>query len=47
VETVVAPNMDVVRKGMVIGFTTNLGRGSSGFLVGGNLRKSSKLPTSC
>jgi hypothetical protein len=28
---VVVPNMDFVRRGVVIGFVTNLGCGSSGF----------------
>ncbi len=36
-EMVVAPNMDVVRRGTLIGFVTNLGNGSSGVLVGRNL----------
>jgi hypothetical protein len=36
--------MDVVRKGMVIGSTINLGRGWSGFLAKKNLRMSSRLP---
>ncbi len=31
VEMVVVPNMDFVRRGVVIGFVTNLGCGSSGF----------------
>ncbi len=43
VEMVVEPNMDVVRKGMVIGSATNLSRGSSGFLAKRNLRRSSGL----
>jgi len=45
VETIIVPNTNVVRRGVVIGFTTNLGHGSSGFLVGRNLSKSSGLPT--
>jgi hypothetical protein len=33
VETIVAPNMNVVRRGVVIGFATNLGHGSCEFLA--------------
>jgi hypothetical protein len=40
----VVPIMDVVRKRMVIGSATNLGRGLGGVLVKRNLRKNSKLP---
>ncbi len=36
--------MDVVRRGVVIGFVVNVSRGSSEFLVGVNLNRSSKLP---
>jgi hypothetical protein len=43
-EIVVAPNMDVVRRGVVIGFVVNVNRGSSEFLVGVNLNRSLKLP---
>jgi hypothetical protein len=32
-ETMVVPIMDVVKKGMVIGSTTNLGHGFNGVLV--------------
>jgi hypothetical protein len=42
VETIVAPNMNVVRR-VVIGFAINLGHGSSGFSVGRNLNRSSGL----
>jgi hypothetical protein len=45
VETVVAPNMNVVRGGMLIGFIVNLGNRSNGVLVGSNLSRSSILPT--
>ncbi len=45
VETVIAPNMDVVKKGMVIGFVLNVSRGLNGFLAGRNLSRSSRLPT--
>ncbi len=40
VEMVVALNMDVVRKGMVIRSATNLGCGSSGFLAKRKLKRS-------
>jgi hypothetical protein len=43
-ETIVAPNTDVVRKGMVIRYAINVSHGSSEFSTGGNLNKSSKLP---
>jgi hypothetical protein len=43
VETMFVPIMDIVRKGMVIGSATNLGRGLGGVLVKRNLKKSSKL----
>ncbi len=43
VETVIMPT-DVVERGRVIGFATNLGCGLGGFLMKGNLNKSSKLP---
>ncbi len=36
--------MNVVRKGVVIGFATNLGQGSGGFLVRMNLSRSLGLP---
>jgi len=40
VEMVVALNMDVVRKGMVIISATNLGCGSNGFLAKRKLKRS-------
>ncbi len=40
----VMPNMNVVRRGVIIRFATNLGHGSGRFLMGRNLNKSSKLP---
>ncbi len=43
VETMVVPIMDVITKGMDIGFATNLGCGLGGVLVKRNLRKSSRL----
>jgi hypothetical protein len=30
VEIIIAPNIDIVRKGILIGFVTKLGNGSSG-----------------
>jgi len=45
VETVVAPNIDVVRRGMLIGFTTKLGSGSNGVSARRDLSRSSVLPT--
>jgi hypothetical protein len=42
---VVAPNTYVVRGGVLIGFTTNLGRGLDEVLVGRNLKKSLRLLT--
>jgi hypothetical protein len=38
-EMVVAPNMDVVRKGTLIGFATNLGSGLGGILLGRTLNR--------
>jgi hypothetical protein len=43
VETIVAPSIDVVKKGVLIGCTTKLGSGSNGVLVGKNLNQSSTL----
>jgi hypothetical protein len=40
---VVAPNMNLIRKGIVIGFATNLGCGLGRFLVRRNLSRSSGL----
>jgi hypothetical protein len=45
VETVVAPNIDVVRRGVLIGSATKLGNGSSGISVIRNLSRSLALPT--
>ncbi len=39
------PNMDVVRRGVLIGFIAKLGNESSGILVGRNLSRSLTLPT--
>jgi len=44
VETVVAPSIDVVRRGILIESTTKLGSESCGVLAGRNLRQSSRLP---
>jgi len=44
VETVVAHSMDVVLKGILIGFVTNLGSGLGGVLIGRNLNWSLALP---
>jgi hypothetical protein len=44
-ETVIAPSMDVIKKGMVIGYVLNVNSGLSGFLAGRNLSRSSRLPT--
>jgi hypothetical protein len=44
VETVVEPNIDVVKRGVLIGFAAKLGSGSSGVLAGRNLSQSSALP---
>jgi hypothetical protein len=43
VETIVVPNIDVVRKGVLIGSTTKLGSG--GVSTVRNLNRSSTLPT--
>ncbi len=45
VETIVAPTMDVVRKGTLIRFTAKLGNGSSGVPAGRKLSGSLALPT--
>jgi len=45
VETFVAPTMDVVRRGVLIGSTTKLDSGSNGVLVGRKLSGSTTLPT--
>ncbi len=44
-ETVVAPNTNVVRGGVLIRFATNLCHGSSRILAGRNLSRSLGLPT--
>jgi hypothetical protein len=41
---VVGPNMDVVRKGILIGFAAKLGGGLGGISTGKNLNQSSTLP---
>jgi hypothetical protein len=43
VEMVVAPNIDVVRRGILIGFIAKLGSGSNGVLVGRNLNRYQQL----
>jgi len=45
VETIVVPNKDVVKRGVLIGFTPKLGNESSGVSVVRNLSQSSALPT--
>ncbi len=42
---VIEPNIDVLRRGVLIGSVAKLGSGSSGVLVGRNLSRSSALPT--
>jgi hypothetical protein len=44
VEIVVVSNMDFVKKGILLGFVTKLGSGSSGVLAGKNLNQSLALP---
>jgi hypothetical protein len=44
VETIIAPNMDVVRKGVIIESATNLGRGLGGLFTRKKLTRSSGLP---
>ncbi len=44
VETVVVPNINVVRRWVLIGFTTKLGNELGGVLIGRNLNRSSVLP---
>jgi hypothetical protein len=46
VEMVIMPNMNVVKKGLVIEFVTNLGRGLGGVSTRKNLNRSSRLPAS-
>jgi hypothetical protein len=45
VETVVVPNTNVAKKGVVIELVINLGHGSSGFSMGRNLSRNLGLPT--
>jgi hypothetical protein len=45
VEIIVAPNINVVRKGILIGSTTKLGNESGGISEVRNLNQSSALPT--
>jgi hypothetical protein len=43
VETIIVPNMNVVKGGVVIGFATNLSHGSCDFLAIRNLNRNSGL----
>jgi hypothetical protein len=43
VETIVAPNMNVAKRGVVIGFAKNLSRGLGGFSTRRNLNSISRL----
>jgi hypothetical protein len=45
VQTIVPPHMDVVRRGVLIGFATKLGSGSNGVLARQKLNGSMTLPT--
>jgi ABC-type transporter Mla subunit MlaD len=45
VEIVVMPNMEVVKRGILIGSVVKLGNGSSGISIRRNLNRSSTLPT--
>ncbi len=44
-EIIVVPNLEVVRRGILIGSIANLGSGLDGVLTGRNLSRSSTLPT--
>ncbi len=44
-ETIVAPNINVVKRGVLIGSATKLGSGSGGILAIRNLSQSLTLPT--
>ncbi len=44
-EIVVAPNMNVLRRGVIIGLVTKLGSGSGGISARKNLSRNSTLPT--
>jgi len=46
VETIIEPNIDVVKRGVLIGFVTKLGSGSNGVSIRRNLSRSLGLPTS-
>ncbi len=43
VEMIVAPNMNVIKRGVIFGFATNLGHGSCEFLARRNLNRNSGL----
>jgi len=43
VETMVAPNTNIIKSGILIGSVTNLGNGSGGVSIGRNLSRSSTL----
>jgi hypothetical protein len=45
IETFVAPSMDVVKRGVLIGSTTKMGNGLDGILAGRKLSGSTTLPT--
>jgi hypothetical protein len=45
VEMVVAPNIDVVKRGVLIGYVTKLGSRLNGVSIGRNLSRSLVLPT--
>ncbi len=45
VVTIVVPNMDIVRKGVLIGSIAKLGSGLSGVLARRNLNQSSTVPS--
>jgi hypothetical protein len=44
VEIIITPNMDVIKKGVIIGSITKLGSGLGGILAERNLTRSSALP---
>jgi hypothetical protein len=44
VETIITPNINVVRRGILIGSVTKLGSELGGVLIGRNLSRSSVLP---
>jgi hypothetical protein len=44
VERIVVPNVDVVRRGVLIGFVAKLGSELGGVLVGRNLHRNFALP---